>query len=278
VGNGVKVKAELASVDQPAPSNGTFSTGAAISRRAGPPALAAVADLIFPPLCVACRAEIERYDGWLMLCPTCDKQLAISDRPMCRRCAGVCSTADLPRGDCSDCRARKLLFVEARAIGPYDGDLRNAVLDAKHERREALAAALGQRLAQAIENKPFQEPPEVVVPVPMHWMKRFWRGTNPASTLAGALARRLELPIARGALRCIRPLARQATLTAPERRRNVRGAFRASRPNLFTGKRVLLIDDVMTTGATAHECSKVLLGAGAAAVFVATVARSGADV
>src|SRR5205823_8815370 len=162
-------------------------------------------------------------------------------------------------------------------IGPNQGPLRQAVLNAKHSSFEALAAALGQRLAEAIEAAPFAETPELVVAVPLHWLKRAWRGTNPAGTVAMAVARQLEFPLANGGLTCVRLLKRQATLTPPERRRNVRGAFRVSRRAQVSGKRVLLVDDVMTTGATAHEGSRALLEAGAAAVYVATVARSSPD-
>ncbi len=210
----------------------------------------------------------------MMFCDECDKQLAVSRRPTCPRCAHVCSTADVAGGDCANCRGSKLLFEGARTIGPYQEALRQAVLKAKHDSFEALAAALGQRLAEAIELSPFEEPPEVVVTVPMHWLKRAWRGTNPAGTVAAAVAQRLELPLASGALRCVRLLKRQATLTPPERRRNVRGAFRFARRSMIVGKRILLVDDVMTTGATAHEGSRALLEAGATTVYVATVARS----
>jgi ComF family protein len=157
--------------------------------------------------------------------------------------------------------------------------LRQAVLRAKHASFEPLARALGERMAMAIQRQPFGQPPELVVPVPVYWLKRLWRQTHPAATIAQAAARELELPLAERLLVCRRYLRRQATLTAAQRRENVRGAFRVSRlcrPAL-AGKRVLLIDDVMTTGATAHEASRVLLEAGAAAVFVATVARSAAD-
>jgi len=209
-----------------------------------------------------------------MFCAVCEQDLAVCQRPTCLRCAHVCSAADLAGGDCANCRGSKLLFEAARTIGPYDGALRQAVLKAKHRSFEALAAALGLRLAESIEQSPFDEPPEIVVGVPMHWLKRAWRGTNPAGTVAAAVARRLELPLANGALRCVRLLRRQATLTPPERRRNVRGAFCVRLRAKIAGKRVLMIDDVMTTGATAHEGSRALLDAGAAAVYVATVARS----
>lgn len=238
------------------------------------PPLSATIDLLFPPRCVACASECEPPCGAAMLCPTCNAQLVVSERPACPRCARLCSAVDLSRGDCGDCRSRKLLFTAARTIGTYQGALRQAVLKGKHAGFGPLANALGQRLAEAIERLPFAERLDLVVSVPLHWLKRFWRGTNPANTIALAVARHLDLPLAGHALVCTRLLRRQATLTPPERRRNVRGAFRASWRANIKGKRVLLIDDVMTTGATAHEGSRALLEAGAAAVYVATVARS----
>jgi predicted amidophosphoribosyltransferase len=118
--------------------------------------------------------------------------------------------------------------------------------------------------------------PELVVPVPMHWLKRLWRKTNPAETVARAIADELGLPLA-NALVCRRYLRRQATLTAAERKRNVRGAFVASPLSRLGGTTVLVVDDVMTTGATAREAARALRHAGAAAVYIATLSRSSPD-
>jgi ComF family protein len=155
--------------------------------------------------------------------------------------------------------------------------LRDAVLLAKHAANEPLASALGERLAESIIQMPFPQLPQLVVAVPMHWLERLKRRSNQASAMAEALARRLELPYVSRVLFCRRRMQRQARLASHERRRNVRGAFIAWRKRAVTGKRVLLVDDVMTTGATAHEASRRLLAAGAACVYVATAARSAAD-
>jgi ComF family protein len=237
----------------------------------------AAADLLFPPRCRFCAAECPSADGWQHFCQNCEPHFAAGARPRCGRCGLVCSEFDLPRGDCGYCRGLKLRFSEVRTLGSYEGPLRQAVLKIKHAVHESLAVALAQRLAEQIAARPLTERPDLVAPVPMHWLKRIWRGTQTAQTLAAGVARSLELPHRPGLLVCRRLLARQATLTPPQRRINVRNAFRTSRLAWISGQRVLLVDDVMTTGATAQEAARALLAGGAAAVSVATIARSTPD-
>ena len=236
--------------------------------------LLAVTDLLFPPACAMCGTACESKLGAPLFCPACDTELALSGRPSCPRCALACSDSDLAAGNCYGCRGRKLLFAQARTIGPHQGALRSAVLRGKDARGEPLAFAVGQRVAEAIVASPFQPGPDLVASVPMHWLERLWRKTNPAATMARAVASRLGLPLASHLLACRRPLKRQALLSPAQRRRNVRGAFRVSRWPHVAGRKVLLVDDVMTTGATAHEASRALLAAGATAVYVATASRS----
>jgi ComF family protein len=235
---------------------------------------AALADLVFPPRCTCCDIECPSRLGQPLWCPECDRQLAWAGRPCCPRCALPCPELDSEEGPCPNCRGKKLLYDEARAIAPYDGLLRRAVLQIKHAQYEALAAGLGQRLAQRLRELPFREPVQIVAPVPMFWLQRMWRGANAAETVAQSVARQLGLPLAASLLVCRRWLRKQSTLKTDERRRNVRGAFRASWRFDVRGARVLLIDDVMTTGATAQEAARALRAAGAVSVVVAAVARS----
>ena len=234
--------------------------------------LAAAADLLFPPRCGCCGDDCVALPGAPLLCVTCAAELAATKQPTCPRCAMPCTDADAAAGDCYDCRGRKFQFAEARSLGVYEGPLRQAVLKIKHYQHEPLAAALGWQLAEELLRRPFSGPCDVVVPVPLHWAQRVWRGTSTTRTLARAVARSLGLRCS-GTLRCRRVLRRQHTLPAQQRRENVRGAFRISWARNLHGVRVLLIDDVMTTGATANEAARVLRKAGAAAVYVATVAR-----
>jgi ComF family protein len=147
------------------------------------------------------------------------------------------------------------------------------VLKIKHAQYEPLAASLGRLLAARIRQFSFPEAPELVVPVPMFWLSRWFRGANAAETVAVSLARALALPVASDLLVCRRYLRKQGTLRPDERRRNVRRAFRTSLRFDIRGARLLLVDDVMTTGATAHDASRALRQAGASAIYVAAVAR-----
>jgi len=165
-------------------------------------------------------------------------------------------------------------YDEAQTLGLYDGALRQAVLKIKHAYYEPLATGLGQQLAGRLNERPFTKPPKLVVPVPMFWLQRLWRGTNAAETVALAVAQVLGLPIATDLLVCRRWLKKQSTLHTDERRRNVRHAFRVSWRYSIRDVRILLIDDVLTTGATAHEAAHALRQAGASGVYVAAVARS----
>jgi ComF family protein len=185
---------------------------------------------------------------------------------------------DVPNGNCGNCRSRKLLFAAARTIGPYEGALRTAVLKGKHALYEPLVKALGQRLAEAVRRLPFPEPAELVASVPRYWLKQmFSRTSNASAALGESLARQLDIPWAGRLLVCRRYLQQQSTLNAAERRRNVRNAFYARSSSRLLGKRVLLVDDVMTTGATANEGARALLAAGAAVVYVAVVVRSSVE-
>ncbi len=178
------------------------------------------------------------------------------------------------KGLCGMCRRGLVGFDAVRSFGFYEGELRELIHLFKYGNVTMLAGPLGRLLARTMpENSRF----DVVIPMPLHWRKRWQRGFNQAELLAAEIGRRTNVPV-RNALRRVRNTASQAGLTSSKRRRNVSGAFQASRGvkmrTVLNGASVLLIDDVVTTGATAASCARALKRAGARQVTLLTLARA----
>ena len=178
---------------------------------------------------------------------------------------------------CSVCQEDRPAFSRAAAYGSYDGELRELIHLLKYERIVPAAGVLGGMLARAVGQFEFGPTPVLVIPVPLHRSKRRARGFNQAELIARAALKNLKLSgveIATGVLERRRDTASQIGLTRPQRAENIRGAFRVAHLNRVAGREVLLVDDVLTTGTTANECARILRKAGAAKVWVATVART----
>ncbi len=236
--------------------------------------LRASSNLLFPPVCAFCGASLDpALPPRPLLCGACKARLIAPRRAACRRCASPLPQFWGQSDRCPRCRNRRYYFDRAEALGDYRGHLRQAVLWMKRHPYEPLTRAVGALLADLVssELEPWQ--PDVVIPVPMHWWRRLKRGTNTARVLSAAVAQQLALPMSAGVLRCRRKSRKQGTLRPDERLRNIRGAFCISSGYDITDKRVLLIDDILTTGATASEAARMLRRAGAAGVAVAVVAR-----
>jgi ComF family protein len=173
-------------------------------------------------------------------------------------------------------------FVRAVAYGPYQGRMKEAIHALKYDHLHPAASGLGRMLAEAVAQLASEAPPEMlVVPVPLHRSKYAQRGFNQARSLAVHALQALrkthpqwQLTLASSTLMRLRSTESQAGLTFRQRRLNVRGAFTVSDPAAVTMKHVLLIDDILTTGATARAAAQALARAGAASVWVATLARA----
>jgi len=229
-------------------------------------------DVVFPSACEACDAALPVGAG-VVLCTICRAGMPAPGLPWC----DVCGVPGAFAGDrCAGCRTRRPAYRRARAAGLYAPDaptgsaLARAVQRLKYGGRRRLAVPLGQLLASRY---PFARD-VVIVPVPLHPRRLRARGFNQASLLADELGRMLRLPVAHAALVRSRPTVAQAGLAAALRRRNLRQAFRVARPGAVVGRKVVLIDDVLTTGATADACAVALRSAGAASVDVYTLGRA----
>ena len=190
--------------------------------------------------------------------------------PWCR-CCGVPLGIE---GLCGACRVRRPQFAYARAALLYGGVAREAIHAFKFGGRRGLAHPLGDLLAGLGGAALPGATPDVLVPVPLHPRRARERGYNQALLLARRLEWAWGVPTVADDLRRVAPTRPQTDLDATERRRNVRDAFGGRRSDLIAGRHVLLVDDVLTTGATAGECARILYRAGATTDGVVTVARA----
>jgi ComF family protein len=225
--------------------------------------------ILYPGACLACGSATNEDER--DLCTPCRTGLLDDSHPTCPRCASSIGPNLAPADDCPKCRGQSLGFDRAFRLGPYEGGRREIILKLKHSQNEGLAEIVGDLWAAHALEVVRGCGITTVVPVPLHWRRRWSRGFNQSEVLAEAWAKSLQVPLASRWLRRVRSTAMQTSLTPTARRDNVRGAFRARPDPHFRGSVVLLIDDVMTTGATASEAAKALNRAGADRVVVAVL-------
>lgn len=250
--------------------------GATTSRccRAGWDALGEAVDaLAFPRICPLCDADAD-YSAF---CPPCRLELLGAGGSVCPRCAMPVGPHALLAKGCSECRGRALGFDAAVALGPYLGPIRSLCLQLKHERNAWLARWVADLVAEAARPALGAEiaAGAWVVPVPLHWARRFARGYNQAEALALGLARSLNLKVHEPLRRPLntRPLALAGRT---ERAKIMRAAFAVRRRyrSRLVGRTILLVDDILTSGATAGAASRALKQAGAERVVVVVVGRA----
>jgi ComF family protein len=232
-----------------------------------------VLDVLFPPQCGLCHAEL-REPSAILLCDSCRGELIGRPSFRCPRCAGLAPETLEPGDHCAHCREYTLQFSRTVALGTYHGALQEAVLKMKSPASTVLTITMAELFWDARREALKSLAADLVVPVPMHWWRRCLRGTNSAALLAEVLARRMKVPLATRLLRRPKYRPAQATLPASQRRVNVRNTMRARQSARLAGRRVLVVDDVLTTGATCSEAGRALRAAGAADVVAAVMART----
>jgi len=196
-------------------------------------------------------------------------------------CSPLCSVCGIPFNTeegidhrCGACLSHHPAYTAARAAFVFTGPAQELIHRFKYGHKTHLDKPLALLTARSLENFIGKIEADLVIPVPLHKKRLRWRGYNQAVLLASVLAKKWEIPLTRDGMSRIRWTEPQINLSGDERRHNIKGAFAITKPGLITGKRVMLVDDVITTGSTVVECAKTLKKGGAAEVFVIAVART----
>jgi ComF family protein len=227
--------------------------------------------IVYPAVCARCGELVSgpEFD----FCSDCSRALTDDPHFTCPRCTTSVGEHTDVSGGCPRCWDARYHFDSAFRLGPYDGLLRDVILCMKHAPGETLAECTGRLWARHHAGRFRALGVGVVVPVPLHWWRRLRRGYNQTACLSIAVARLLGVEHRPRWLIRTRPTKSQTQLLPSERQANVRGAFQAARRANLSGRSVLLIDDVLTTGSTASEAARALKDAGAKSVHVAVLAH-----
>lgn len=228
--------------------------------------------LLWPAICSNCRTSISETDN--NLCRDCwDQLLSCTGGDYCSRCGRDTSKFAMLGGSCPDCQGMEIHFDSIARSGVYAKSLQNMILSFKNGRTE-LDSILGFLLNSALQGSGFDNDIEILTPVPLHWTRRLMRGYNQSCIIS----KKLKHPTAKistNLVRMRRTKIQPAMVSAAARKKNVAGAFAVRYRHDFTGKKVCLIDDIKTTGATLNECAKTLKLAGASKVYALVLAVAG---
>jgi ComF family protein len=227
-------------------------------------------DLVLPPRCLSCGEQVADPQA---LCASCWSRLDFIAAPFCAICGIPFEHETSADSLCGACLAKKPRYDRARAVFRYGDESRGMILSFKHADRTDAAIAFAAWMGRA--GKELLRDADVIAPVPLHYRRLVWRRYNQAALLALRLGKAATKPVTVDLLQRSRATVSQAGLGARERKRNLAGAIlaNAARAESIKGKRVLLIDDVLTTGATVGACARALRKAGAAGVDVLTLSR-----
>lgn len=230
-------------------------------------------DAVYPPLCLLCGAALDHHEEYV--CGACLARLPLITSPCCPRCNRPLRTRDGHDQLCGPCRLTARPVVERIvACGEFRGGLRTLIHLFKYKRYQCLAPLLGQLLAERCRATEACQGVTWLAPIPLHWMRRRWRGFNQAEELARYVSRATATPMLPSGILCrVRRTTPQVRLSAAGRAANIAGAFAVRIPELVRKAHIALVDDVVTTGATSEECARMLIRAGAASVRLFVLAR-----
>ena len=233
----------------------------------------ALLDLFYPRSCLHCNRNL--YDSHeLYICADCKKQIPYVSDTHCIRCGaamGPYITSTKKEG-CTACKGKYLHFDTLTSIVYYDGVIKTLIHKFKYARQKFLFSLLNDIIIAQKKLNEIVPNIDIIVPVPLHWLKKLHRGFNQSELLSLGIQRYFSKPVSKNNLCRIKNTASQTKLSKSQRQVNIHNAFSVKYPQVFEGKRVLLVDDVLTTGVTASECSKKLKQSGAESVHLLVLA------
>ena len=232
-------------------------------------------EFFFPPMCNSCAERLA--EGEEHFCSSCFSAFEPLPLRVCHQCGAPLSPRQIEMDTCPDCPPPPVYFNQSRAAYYYKGAIVDGVHALKFSARLELAPWFARQLFERVEKDMASWRPDGVIPVPLHFWRRIQRGYNQSEELARHFCRLANLPLWPDALRRTRSTHPQSRLKGLRRQDNVRGAFGPRRPELYTGKHVLLMDDVHTSGSTLNACAGVLMETGAARVTALTLCRAVAE-
>lgn len=235
-------------------------------------------NVVLPSYCIHCDARLITEEN-LYYCPACWNTLPRIERPFCSLCGvphpiavGFGTRSNFP---CENCRTHPNPYIDGiQSPVQYKGIAREALITFKFKRKSLMAEPLGALLRDWIDREMSEKHFDLIVPVPLHSFRLQRRGFNQSLLLAEQIVTSCKGAHLSEAILRIRPTLTQTTLSFQDRKKNIRGAFQVQKPDEVKGKRILLIDDIVTTSATVTECARVLKKCGAVSIYVLSVARA----
>jgi competence protein ComFC len=232
-----------------------------------------ILDFVYPQSCPICQKSLKKDEN--LICEECLKTLAILPAPFCPYCRSFFEEGEpIVHHNCiglNHPEDRKILAV--RSLGRFDDSLQKLIHQFKYGKKIPLGKHLAESLGQAVAKSETFTECDLVIPVPLHSARHRERGFNQSQVLAEGISEVINIPVLKGVLKRKKNTKDQTYLNAEQRAENVKNAFVIAKPEMISSKKIILVDDVMTTGATLNECAGMLHSAGAKSVLAATLAN-----
>ncbi|MCL2576912.1 MAG: ComF family protein [Defluviitaleaceae bacterium] len=230
-------------------------------------AMKALLDWVYPPVCISCRTLLPLNESRRFICEPCENLFEPIITPFCEKCG---APTQVESKHCASCFGKNFIFEQNRAAFTYDELIRDLLHQMKFHNKKRVAQGLGLFWAMQFSQKDLQED-FTLVPMPMHQKKQRERGFNQAEILTAALSKKLGYPMENILIRT-HDTPPQAGLHPSQRAENVKDVFAIRKNEIVEGKKIILTDDIFTTGSSLNECAKTLKNAGASKILCMTLA------